>query len=337
MLLIDSLYINSSGGLILLNYLIEHIESSRTPCTYLIDERNPTDYRFIKQNSVVRSKASVKSRKKYYKQLNPGITKVLCFGNIPPPQALSRITVYTYLHQYFYIDASQSKKSPLNRIKFWLKRKYLNSNMPNTDEIWVQSTHMKDDFQTKLNTTKEIRILPFYQSSLTLDRVGKVPKKPDFVYISNANPHKNHNNLIKAWQIFHARFPETMLHLTVSKKMYPELAAEIDSLADQNIINHDIVNHETIESMLRDSKYVVYPSLAESFGLVLIEASLAGCQIIAANLPYVNSVITPSLTFDPYDVNSISEALVVAQTQELNNTILKTSDKIDVIIGLLNT
>lgn len=44
MLLLDSLYINNSGGKILLDYLVEILETHKIPTYYLFDERCKGDF-----------------------------------------------------------------------------------------------------------------------------------------------------------------------------------------------------------------------------------------------------------------------------------------------------
>ena len=74
----------------------------------------------------------------------------------------------------------------------------------------------------------------------------------------------------------------------------------------------------------------------ESFGLPLIEASNYGCKVIASNLPYVHEIIRPSLTFDPYSVESISNAILKAiETDELPVTKVLVENKLDNFIDFI--
>jgi len=44
-------------------------------------------------------------------------------------------------------------------------------------------------------------------------------------------------------------------------------------------------------------------------GITGQEAAKHGCKVIASDLPYVHEIIQPSLTFDPYSVESTSNAI----------------------------
>ena len=47
MILIDAIYINNSGGKVLLDYLVEKTEVEKIDCFYLFDDRCKNDYKFI--------------------------------------------------------------------------------------------------------------------------------------------------------------------------------------------------------------------------------------------------------------------------------------------------
>ena len=91
-----------------------------------------------------------------------------------------------------------------------------------------------------------------------------------------------------------------------------------------------------LEYIYQKSKFVIFPSLSESFGLGLVEAIEFNCIIIGANLPYTFEVCTPSLSFNPYDIESIEESFHKAMNSDYNNTIPKVSNKIKDILKILN-
>jgi glycosyltransferase involved in cell wall biosynthesis len=54
---------------------------------------------------------------------------------------------------------------------------------------------------------------------------------------------------------------------------------------------------------------MIFPSILESFGLPLVEASLMGLPIISSELDYVRDVCVPVQTFDPHSPVSIARAV----------------------------
>ena len=87
---------------------------------------------------------------------------------------------------------------------------------------------------------------------------------------------------------------------------------------------------ERLNLLYNFCEFAIYPSLLESFGLPLIEAANRECKIIACDLPYVHEIIEPSLTFDPYSIESISNAILKAiDTDDLPKTKVLIENKLD--------
>ena len=81
--------------------------------------------------------------------------------------------------------------------------------------------------------------------------------------------------------------------------------------------------------------YLIFPSVMESFGLPLIEATDSGMKVIASNLPFVHDVVVPSLVFEPMDKVSIADAVIKALTSPLQESKIVTRNEADQLINLL--
>lgn len=331
MILIDSIYINNSGGKILLDYLIEKLEDQDLRVTYLLDERVRNNHPIIKDsNKIVYLEANFRKRGKFYKLNMNSFSNVLCFANLPPNFRLNA-NVITYFHQQLYIKMPR-ENSILFKSKFFLKRVLLKSLLSNTDTWVMQSEEIKRNFSKRFNISdKIIQVLPFYPS---LKKLKADKEKNSFVYISNAPAHKNHTRLINAFCAFYDKCKLGKLTVTIGKN-FPDLLNLIQEKQNANypIINLGFISREQVSKIYHESEYLIYPSLAESFGLGLIEAIEADCKIIAADLPYTYAVCEPSLTFNPFEEKSILEAFELS-LQNIKPTIAKVSDKIDELIAL---
>ena len=99
------------------------------------------------------------------------------------------------------------------------------------------------------------------------------------------------------------------------------------------IINHGILNKNKLNEIYNKSKYLIFPSLNESFGLPLIEAVLNNCYIICSDKEYVYQVVRPSLTFNPNSIESISKSIVNAYKNiGLRKPKLLVENKIDTFV-----
>ena len=334
MILIDALYINNSGGKILLDFLIQKLEESSKEVYYLLDARVENHIPEIKEsNTVLFMKASLFLRKAFYKKHSDSFSTVFCFGNLPPNIKL-QAKVYTYFHQQLYIRLPETVGLK-QRISFFLKRKVFRSFVKNSD-YWLLQTHLiKTNFESKFNIDPaKVLVLPFYPKAESQEVF--IRKRYSYLYVSNATVHKNHIRLINAFCNFYTEHKLGTLTLTIGDD-YPEL---LDLIKDKQlkkfpIRNIGFVKREELIRIYKESEYLIFPSLAESFGLGLLEAIENGCKIIGADLPYTYAVCKPSLTFNPLHEKSISNALSLSLQNNVENSIAKVSNQIDEIIYLL--
>lgn len=333
MLLIDSLYINNSGGKILLDYLVETLEKNKIKTYYLFDDRCSSEYEFIPKNRKVFVKANLLNRHKFYKRKKDKFKKVLCFGNLAPSIQLD-IPVFTYFHQPLFLEVPQSL-SLLHKVKFKLKTIILDSIKSNTNIWLVQSENIRKSLVSKYKIKKShVKLMPFYpplNSEKNYDR-----RKDGFVYISNGGPHKNHNNLIDAFCNYYDKTSNGTLHLTINDD-FLELKTIIQTKIDEGypIVNHGFIERHELVKIYNSNHYLIFPSLAESFGLGLVEAIENGCKVIGADLPYTYAVCNPSIVFNPLDVEDIEKALIQSQLDQVKETEQLVFNQIDELIKLL--
>ncbi len=316
MLLLDALYINNSGGKVLLDLLVEALYATQKEVYYLLDERCKGDYPYLPENNVCYLKATITNRKIFYKQKGNTFKKVLCFGNIPPTRPL-KATVYTYFHNINLLTQPQSLTL---KAKLLLRAKglYIQFLKKNTDIWLVQSENMQSILKREFKIDEtSIEIYPFYKPTEKIE--GKRPSDSYF-YISNGNPHKNHKTLLDAWEILFSEGKNFQLSLTVTDA-YPQLKSRINQLKAKGLM---IENHGWVkpEELYKSHQYLIYPSLAESFGLALVEAIEAGCEVIGAELPYTYAVVKPLATFDPLSAKNIAEIVAKSSEYKMHSSVV---------------
>ena len=155
----------------------------------------------------------------------------------------------------------------------------------------------------------------------------------EFVYVSSYVSHKNHKRLIKAFIMASKNTDkEIKLHLT----LYKEDLLKMVFPQNLKVVFHGTLSMDNVNELYNSCEFTIYPSLVESFGLPLIEASNHNCKVIASDLPYVHEIIAPSLTFDPYSVESISKSILKAiETDNLPETKVLVENKLDNFIDFI--
>ena len=234
-------------------------------------------------------------------------TKVFCFHGAPP---IFKNPGYVTI--FFQNKLNLQICKNFNFLDRFKKHFFVKS-FDFCEKIIVQTESMRREivkFTRDESISKKIEILPF-GSFLRKNKNSYRNKKFDFIYVADGYHHKNHENLFSAWIILaeNGLFPSLALTLPKSNKVLISLISQLALKYKLNIKNLGTLNKESlIESYLK-SRALIYPSLTESFGLPLIEASYLNIPIIASELDFVRDVCKPLETFDPNSPVSISRAI----------------------------
>ncbi len=334
MILIDALFINKGGGAVLLQYLIEKIlaHPRGKDFFFLLDPRFDKPAQLTGNFTVIPNK--LRDRINFYKQHKQEYTKVFCFANTPPPVKL-KVPVYTYSHNQKLLEAPKQK---FKRSYWRLYMKYLVIKLynNNTDYYIVQTPHMVEELlATGLKDASHCLQIPFYDTEKYKGATIPFEQRPidDFAFVSTPSPQKNYPTLLDAWDHLHAQGHTPGLHITIDATA-PHLLARIEEMKAKGIRIHNY-NYIDPKELYFKYRYLVCPSVMESFGMPLIESVESGMKVLAPDLPYVYDVIKPSLTFDPWDKASIANAVLTALALELPVAEVVTQNEVDKLVALL--
>ena len=244
----------------------------------------------------------------------PGVT-VLCFGNLPPLlRCRGRILLFLQ-NRYLTEGLDHSGFSLRTRLRIACERKWLRSRIGGVEQVIVQTPSMAKEVEQSLGV--KARVLAFAPGfsaggNGVNDAESGNARKIDFLYIASGEPHKNHKALLNAWSLLASEGIKPGLCITLAPDLYPELVGWIDEKTARDglcVDNVGQVSAGEVHRLYRRSRALVYPSLGESFGLPLIEASGHGLPVIAPEMDYVRDVVAPVQTFDPNSCVSIARAV----------------------------
>lgn len=313
MILIDAHNIVNGGGLTLLNYFVRTLEERDIPFrlikrakvevtgnpAHIISCPSPLRRGSILENVFRQSKSNT----------------LFCLGNYPPPKKYDIPTV-TYLHNPYLVGKWRHHVHTDVLLPF--RQAYIHRYLRNTDFVVFQNDHIRTQFFHLYGQPERVSYLklPFFDESKIQEiRSLHLEKKERFIYVSLPHVHKNHTYLLEVWNELLKQRHTPELFLTIPRTASNQkLLTEIDRI---NALGGKIVNRGEVayEEALREtarSSYCIYPSLLETFGLGLVEASLLNCKVLAASLPYTDEILKPSLLFNPYDIPSGVDAVLKA-------------------------
>ena len=239
---------------------------------------------------------------------------VLCLHSLPPLLPL-RAKVVVLVQNRLLLETGALTGFPWKtRLRIGIERLWGAYLQGHCNRYMVQTPAMARAVAQWLRTPRTVAVVPF-APDLTPDPKGSsdsVSKDYDFVYVASGETHKNHRRLLEAWRLLAEGGLKPSLALTVHTQQYPGLAHSIQTYVAQyglRISNLGDLKATEMPLLYAKSRAMVYPSLIESFGLPLIEASQHGLPIIAGELDFVRDVVSPSETFDATSSVSIARAL----------------------------
>ena len=329
MILIDLVYINSPGGItlskLLMDYIIEYNIDSKVEI--LLDKRNFSLFDNYDLTKIKISKNEF-SRYLFYKKGIKKFKSVLCFANVPPPLSISSNT-NIYFHNEILLNTKSLRYPIIKKLFFKIKWFYIKSRNFNYSWI-VQTDHIKSLLSKKLRVNSEsILKYPLFQNH-KIENYKKIQNS--FIYPTSNQPHKNNVILINAFKEAAYKTKEKIiLTLTINK-------IEIGDIPQNLEINFiGLIDHQKLMGFLKNTKFLIFPSLRESFGLPLIEGVQFNCKIITSDLNFVNELITPSYIFNPNNEKSISEVISLALSNKIHpKSTIKVNNSIDLIFNKLN-
>ena len=179
------------------------------------------------------------------------------------------------------------------------------------DCIHTVSNATKKDIQ-KIGTTKPIHVISNCIQDEEVINVSQ--KEKQFVYLGRLVFYKNVEVILKSFKIVIKQFPDAKLIIAGDgphKKSLQQLTNKLD--IKDNITFIGYVTSEQKRKILSESNALLFPSLIEGFGLVMLEAFQQNRPVITSNIPPMSDIIQngkTGLVVDPHDENKWADSII---------------------------
>jgi len=236
----------------------------------------------------------------------PDSKGVIVLGDIPLRGLKNQIVL---VHQPNLLAPSVSPNSSRS-IKFKVMRCIFRYNLKSVRSVIVQSDVMKNDL---ISTYPSLigRVISIPQPAPGWFHGIKLLHKKDYneglvlFYPAAGYPHKNHKlieNLLQNDSL--SQNIDKVVTTLEDKEQF------CDMLQLQKVDNIGQVSPNACLETYSKVDALFFPSLAESYGLPLVEAMKLGLPVICADLPYARWMCgDTAIYFDPFDVNSAADAI----------------------------
>lgn len=131
---------------------------------------------------------------------------------------------------------------------------------------------------------------------------GLDPRRPIFLALGTVEPRKNHALLLDLWEGLARRLPPERLPLLVVVGAPGwNTAAVLARLAapPPGVMHLPGPDDATVSALLRHARALLFPSLAEGFGLPPCEAAALGVPVLCSDLPVLREVLGDRACFLP--------------------------------------
>jgi len=232
-----------------------------------------------------------------------------------------------FVHQpNAFFDTGLPKGAFLKRWRLLFMRRQILMGAIASQAVIVQTDAMREQmvrYEPRLNG--RIHVIPSgYRTKKTNQDIRNEKKslingagKPRLIYVTHPSEHKNHDALISALPPILKSFPTAQLLLTLERDHPPNSRYEMfvqkicksaqELKVTPSLVWLGVLNQDEVTYALENSDLMVFPSLAESFGLGLVEAMASGCPVAVSDLQYAHDVAgDAAVYFDPHNPESIA-------------------------------
>lgn len=194
-----------------------------------------------------------------------------------------------------------------------------NKNIANSDILYsgISSIYTNTSYSNQIKANLLNKTFDNGENILSKKTLSKFKiTKPYFHFISVFRSYKNIINLVKVFEKINQN-NENKFQLVLAgsaDKKFPEIIEFIqstESFKNGDIILTGAVSDQEAVHIIDHSNALIAPSLAEGFGLWLLESAVRGTNIIASDIPVFKEILAANsaLFFDPQNLDSMQNEI----------------------------
>lgn len=226
------------------------------------------------------------------------------------------VTVHDLIPYLYKTGRASTKNKFIFNFKHMIYKWLITNAIMESTAIITPSNSVKEEMLNLFTKSVEDKIHVLYEGVdyeiaklKPDDSLRNLLKYPYLLYVGNFYPHKNVENLIKAFSKSRKK-----IHLILAG---PDdfFAKRIQKMIDRLKQNKRIMLLTNLKRaqtlyLYKKASALIHPTLAEGFGLTLVEAAYCKLPIIASDIPVFKEIFGDNyLKFDPSDVDDISKKI----------------------------
>ena len=329
------LYSQTGVGVYIRNllYFLDQIETKDIVFfVYLLDQ----DFKRVnfKNKSFVKKRAdcywhTFNEQINFLKILNKDNLDLMHFTYFSFPVLYTRkylATIHDLTLNFFKTGKASTKTKLVYELKYLAFKFTLKTQVKKALKIITPTKTVKKDLISYYGRKIESKTVSIYEgvnnelisAKENSDLKTKFPGK-FFIYIGNFYPHKNVENLIKAFSQINNK--DFKLILIGPKDFFVSCLLQLINKLKQEkkIIFYHNQSIDDLVYFYKNAQALIHPSLSEGFGLPIVEAIYFNLPVIASNIPVFKEILEDQyLSFSPNDSKDIEKKINIFMQRKSN-------------------
>lgn len=305
MITIEASNIYFRGGFVLLEQILEYCEENMLEAKVYIGYQEVFETLKAKKFQYVEliQTSGFQTLLRYCKRRS----HVLFFCNLPPFVRNNKSVLYAHNILFFQSAKYAKGESLVFNIKKFVYYYWIKFFARNVDIVACQTDAVKQALFENMRVKSEL--YPFYRAVKPLE----LERKYDFCYVGSGAKHKNNFRLLQAVDELSERYC-FHIQMTISNvEIYKELLERMDYInrkyGREIILNKGFVPNNEVAEIYASSLAMIFPSIAETIALPLIEGLQYGLKILSSDLNFTYQVVENPIVFNPLNVEAIKEVM----------------------------
>jgi len=226
------------------------------------------------------------------------------------------------IHDLILLRYPTHRATTLNRFMYRIKyaayRRVIRTAVRKSERIITVSEYTKDDIVRAFSVPKEKVVVTYeaadeaVETRREVDLRAKGIRKPYFLYVGNAYPHKNLERLLRVFAKTRGSGLDAQLVLVgKADYFYDRLKREAETLGiAKDVVFYGYAEDSELPSLYAKARAYVFPSLLEGFGLPPLEAMRYGTPVAASGISCLPEILGEAAKyFDPEDEDGMMAAM----------------------------
>jgi len=304
-IIIEASNIYFRGGFVLLEQLLDYCEHNTLETNVYLGYKEVFDF-FDKKNykniTLIKTNG-LNTFLRYFKRRN----NTLFFCNLPPFVRCEDSVLYAHNILFFQSPKAISGQSIVFNIKKFIYYYWIKFFSKNVDKVACQTEAVQKSLSINLGVNSEL--FPFYRTVTPL----KISKEFEFCYVGSGVLHKNNKRLLKAVDQLSKKYHFRLVMTIEDNESNKELIERISALNNKHnrviVVNKGLVPYFEVAEIYSASRALIFPSMAETIALPLIEGLQYGLKILSSDLPFTHQVVENPIVFNPESVDNIANVM----------------------------